>query len=54
MRRKITPEELAQALEEAHGSPSKAARILGVSRWTVIRWRDRYGLRPRFPLEEAA
>lgn len=54
MRRKITAEELAQALEAANGSPSKAAVALGVSRWTVIRWRDRYGLRPRFSLEEAA
>lgn len=40
----LTAEKVAAALTLANGSPTGAARILGVTRNTVNYWRDRAGL----------
>lgn len=41
---RVTEELLRQALNQA-GSPEKAAPLLGVSRRTVYRWMEHYGIR---------
>jgi transcriptional regulator of acetoin/glycerol metabolism len=47
----ITEAELRAAIEAA-GSPEKAAPVLEVSRRTVYRWMDHYGIKRRVVLEE--
>ena len=49
----VTEEALRQAIEAA-GSPEKAAPVLGVSRRTVYRWMERYGIKRRVVLDSAA
>lgn len=48
----ITEQALRAAIEAA-GSPEKAAPILGVSRRTVYRWMERYGIKRRVVLDAA-
>lgn len=49
----VTEEALREAIEAA-GSPEKAAPVLGVSRRTVYRWMERYGIKRRVVLDRAA
>ena len=49
----VSEEQLRKAIE-ANGSPEKAAPGLGISRRTVYRWMDFYGIKRRVVLEEAA
>lgn len=42
------------ALEQAGGSPTRAARTLGVSRWTVYRLMDRHGIELERRIKPAA
>jgi DNA-binding NtrC family response regulator len=38
---------IARVLQEAHGNQRQAARILGISRWSLSRRLRKYGLTPR-------
>ena len=38
---------IARVLEEARGNQRQAARILGISRWSLSRRLRKYGLAPR-------
>jgi DNA-binding NtrC family response regulator len=38
---------IARVLQEARGNQRRAARILGISRWSLSRRLRRYGLLPR-------
>lgn len=49
----VTEQDLREAIEAA-GSPEKAAPVLGVSRRTVYRWMERYGIKRRVVLDRAA
>jgi DNA-binding NtrC family response regulator len=38
---------IACALDAAHGNQRQAARILGISRWSLARRLRKYGIQPR-------
>jgi transcriptional regulator of acetoin/glycerol metabolism len=50
---RVTEEVLRQALNQS-GSPEKAAPFLGVSRRTVYRWMEHYGIRRQREFANAA
>jgi transcriptional regulator of acetoin/glycerol metabolism len=50
---RVTEEVLRQALNQS-GSPEKAAPFLGVSRRTVYRWMEHYGIRRQSEFANAA
>ena len=52
--RPLTEEQVRKALADADGSPTKAARLLGVSRQTVYRYIERFGITRRVVLDDAA
>lgn len=54
MRPKLTPEKVRAALVAGDGSPTKAARILGVSRQTVHDWMKKKDIRVKRVVDEAA
>lgn len=47
-------EHILREAIEAAGSPEKAAPLLGVSRRTVYRWMEHYGIKRRVVLDRAA
>lgn len=50
----LIPEKDLRAALNAAGSPTKAAAVLGVSRRTVYRWMERYGIERRPSFVKAA
>ena len=51
---RASEQAVREALEEAHGSKTRAALILGVSRPTVYRLMERHGIEVRRIVEPAA
>lgn len=51
---RATEKAVREALAASGGSPTKAAVLLGVSRQTVYRYIERFGITRRVVLDEAA
>ena len=52
--RLVERDHLVRTLERVHGNKSRAAQLLGVSRWTLYRLMERHGLTPPIQRRMAA